>query len=360
MPPRAKHAPINASAVDLFCGAGGLTRGLLNAGIPVVAGYDTDEACRYAYEYNNSPAAFIRKSVARLRRAELKKHYTRGRVRILVGCAPCTTFSRYAQGSHQPDDPRWLLLKHFARLVKAVKPHIVSIENVPELLSHKVFADFLETLRAEKFHFSADADKLVVHSPDYGVPQSRSRLVLLASRLGPIELLPRTHAPSKHRTVADALRGLPSLAAGEISSRDSLHRASALSTRNIRRIRQSEPGGSWREWPADLIAKCHRKSSGTSFGSVYGRMEWDRPAPTITTQFYGFGNGRFGHPEQDRALSLREGAILQSFPRSYRFFEPDTSYSVKTVGRMIGNAVPVRLGEIIGRSIKAHLTDHGK
>lgn len=134
-----------------------------------------------------------------------------------------------------------------------------------------------------------------------------------------------------------------------------LHAASKLSDLNLERIRASRPGGTWRDWPEHLVADCHRRETGRTYPGVYGRMEWDEPAPTLTTQFYGFGNGRFGHPEQDRAISLREGAILQGFPKSYSFLPDGAPVHFKTLGRMIGNAVPVTLGEVIGRSIAAHL-----
>lgn len=349
-----------AVAVDLFCGAGGLTRGLLNAGIPVVAGYDTDETCRFPFEKNNVPAVFHNKDVSELTGADLASHYPEGSIRILVGCAPCVTFSRYTQRLKRTRDPKWSLLRQFARLVRELQPDVVSMENVPELQYHSIFKEFLRALRREGYHFSNDPEKRVVYCPDYGLPQHRSRLVILASRIGPIEMIPRTHRPKEHRTVRDVLSRLPSLDAGRRSARDRLHRASALSTLNLRRIRHSKPGGTWREWPEDIVADCHKAETGETYPSVYGRMEWDRPSPTITTQFYGFGNGRFGHPEQDRALSLREGAILQSFPKRYAFVKPRATYSFKDVGRMIGNAVPVRLGKAIGRSIKAHLEKHGR
>ena len=346
-------------AVDLYCGAGGLTRGLLDAGVEVRAGYDIDEHCRHAYEHNNSPAVFHAKSVADLKAEDVEAHYEEGRTRVLVGCAPCVTFSTYTQGQNRSKDPKWSLLRQFARLVKEVKPEIVSMENVPGLQKTAVFRDFLKVLREEGFHFNDDAEKRLVYCPDYGIPQHRTRLVLIASRLGPIDLIEPTHTSVKYRCVKDALKGLPSLEAGEVSPKDSMHRASGLSNLNLRRIRQSKPGGSWRLWPANLVAKCHKKKKGMTYGSVYGRMSWDKPSPTITTQFHGFGNGRFGHPEQDRALSLREGAILQSFPNTYAFAK-DANYSLQAVARMIGNAVPVELGAVIGRSIKLHLAKHGR
>ena len=348
------------SAVDLFCGAGGLTRGLLDAGIHVTAGYDIDEACRFPYEHNNTPANFHNESVTELAGRQLSKHYAKARIRILVGCAPCVTFSKYTQGFDHTTDPKWALLREFARLVRELKPDVVSMENVPDLQRHSVFGDFLNTLDDEGYHFPDDSSGRVVYCPDYGIPQERSRLVILASRLGPISLVPPTHVPGHYRTVSDALRLLPKLGPGDECPKDPLHRTSGLSPLNLRRMRQSKPGGSWRDWPHALRAKCHQEKTGKTYPSVYGRMEWREPSPTITTQFYGFGNGRFGHPEQDRALSLREGAMLQSFPKSYAFVAPGGKYYFKTIGRMIGNAVPVRLGEIIGRSIKLHVGHYGK
>lgn len=347
-------------AVDLFCGAGGLTHGLLDAGIPVVAGYDTDESCRFPFEKNNAPAVFHNKDVGELKGEDLANHYPEGSVRILVGCAPCVTFSRYTQRLNRSRNPKWSLLRQFARLVQELEPDIISMENVPELQYHSIFEEFLRLLRREGYHFSSEPESRLVYCPDYGIPQQRSRLVILASRLGSIEMIPATHRSKDHRTVRDALSRLPRLNAGEQSARDRLHRASALSELNLRRIKHSKPGGSWRDWPEDLVAECHKAETGETYGSVYGRMEWDQPSPTITTQFYGFGNGRFGHPEQDRALTLREGAILQSFPRHYAFLKPRSKYAFKDVGRMIGNAVPVRLGKVIGKSIIAHLENHGR
>jgi DNA (cytosine-5)-methyltransferase 1 len=190
---------------------------------------------------------------------------------------------------------------------------------------------------------------------DYGIPQQRQRLVLLASRLGPIRLLTPSELGLTRRTVREAIGDLPPLQAGEIDESDPLHRTAMLSQMNLERIESSSPGGTWRDWKDALVADCHKKETGKTYPSVYGRMYWDEPAPTVTTQFYGFGNGRFGHPEQNRAISLREGAILQSFRRDYKFSPPDEPISKKSVGRLIGNAVPPLLGEVIGRSILTHV-----
>jgi DNA (cytosine-5)-methyltransferase 1 len=155
--------------------------------------------------------------------------------------------------------------------------------------------------------------------------------------------------------VRQAISHLPALEAGASDPKDALHVACSLSDLNLRRIKASKPGGTWRDWDDELIAQCHRKNTGLTYPSVYGRMEWDAPAPTITTQCFGFGNGRFGHPEQHRAISLREAAILQTFPDDYRFLAPHERVSFSRLGRLIGNAVPVRIGEAVAYSLIKHV-----
>jgi DNA (cytosine-5)-methyltransferase 1 len=341
------------AAVDLFCGVGGLTRGLLNSGIEVIAGYDIDPACKYAYEHNNMPAVFKEESIINIDGSQLASLYPKDSVRVLVGCAPCQPFSKYTQGIDHSKDEKWGLLYQFGRLIEELNPDVVSMENVPQLKRHDVYDDFIKLLTRNGYDISAND----VFCPDYGIPQNRTRLVLFASLLGPIDIVSKTHSEKNYRSVKDAIGDLPPIKSGEISKEDKLHRSVKLNEKNIKRLKVSSPGGTWREWPEELIAECHKEDSGKHYASVYGRMKWDEPSPTITTQFYGFGNGRFGHPEQDRAISLREGAILQSFPRNYRFVEPKKEISFKEIGKMIGNAVPVRLGYMIGKSIKQHLEE---
>lgn len=155
-------------------------------------------------------------------------------------------------------------------------------------------------------------------------------------------------------TVRQVIGNLPPIAAGEKNYSDNLHVTATLSDINIQRIQHSIPGGTWRDWPESLVLDCHKKDSGQTYSAVYGRMRWDDVAPTITTQFIGYGTGRFGHPEQDRALTLREGAMLQTFPRGYSFVPQGETVVLKNIARHIGNAVPPRLGEVIGLSIKSH------
>lgn len=341
---------LHISAIDLFCGAGGLTRGLIDAGIPVVAGVDIDPACEYPYEHNNG-AKFIKKDVGKVTGKDLRQLFPKGHFKVLVGCAPCQPFSKYTQGLDAKADDKWTLLASFGRLVKMTKPDVISMENVPELQRHSIFSEFVSLLEKLNYHVSS----FEVFCPDYGLAQHRTRLVLFASKFGPVQIVQPTHSSHKYPTVLSAIGHLVPISAGETHSSDALHRSSRLTPLNLRRIRASRPGGTWRDWPLSLVAACHRKKKGKTYAGVYGRMEWDAPAPTITTQFFGFGNGRFGHPVQNRGISLREGAILQSFPANYAFVKPGEDYSFKTVGRLIGNAVPVRLGKVVGRTILKHL-----
>lgn len=338
-------------AVDLFCGAGGLTHGLAKAGIDVRLGVDIDAACEFPYTVNND-AQFLLKSVEKLERNEVQTYFGMDSYRLLAGCAPCQTFSTYNQKASE-SDTRWWLLRQFSRLVSQLLPELVTMENVPRLLGQHVFSEFIANLEENGYSVAYQ----IVNCADYGIPQQRNRLVLLASRLGPISLLSPSALGRCPVTVKEAIGSLPHIEAGASHEADRLHQCSALSEINMRRIKESKPGGTWRDWPTELVARCHMKLSGKTYPSVYGRMTWDEPAPTITTQFFGFGNGRFGHPEQNRAISLREGAILQSFPREYEFVPPDKKVCQKSVGRLIGNAVPVTLGEVIGASFVAHVSD---
>ncbi|WP_244193080.1 DNA cytosine methyltransferase [Paraburkholderia eburnea] len=342
---------MNAVAIDLFCGAGGLTHGLRKAGIKVVAGYDLDPKCRWPYERNNRGTVFYERDISSITGDEIAAQFKGAEVTILAGCAPCQPFSSYSLGKTESTDRRWSMLGEFGRIIEETLPDIVTMENVPKVRQHAVFKRFLRILKDAEYEVSVR----VVACTDYGIPQDRKRLVLLASRLGDIRLRDRDARKDRRRTVRDVIGQLPELAAGETHDDDAMHTCSRLSEKNLARVRASVPGGSWKTWAEELIADCHKEESGQSFPSVYGRMEWDKPSPTITTQFFGFGNGRFGHPIQDRAISLREGALLQTFPRNYAFVAPGDTAEIKAVGRLIGNAVPVRLGQVIGESILKHL-----
>lgn len=337
-------------AIDLFCGAGGLTAGLEKADIHVRAGYDIESSCRFAYEHNNN-ATFVNADVASVSANDINNWYQDpDSIKLLAGCAPCQPFSNYNQGKDTSKDKKWPLMGDFARLIKETTPHLVTMENVPDVTKHQIYLDFVESLQLEGYFVAAST----ISCTDYGLPQKRRRHVLLASRLGPIKIIEPTHKSSP-LTVRDAIGHLPAVASGECHDDDLMHKASLLTDLNMKRIKASKPGGSWSDWPKELITECHKRVSGKTYPSVYGRMKWDEPSPTMTTLCYGYGNGRFGHPVQNRAITLREAAILQSFPSNYLFTSPSEEIYFRTVGRMIGNAVPVRLGEVIGLSFINHI-----
>lgn len=341
------------SAVDLFCGAGGLTHGLLRAGVKVEAGIDIDEQAQHAFVVNNPGVEFLKWDVSHKNYPSIQKLFSPGKYRLLAGCAPCQPFSKLTNGvrHHQASD----LLDNFGRFVAGILPELVAMENVPELADRGrvVFDRFVHTLEKLDYH----VDWRIVQCPEYGIPQSRKRLVLLASRLGKIEVPEgRCRYPSQWRTVRQTIAKLPPLEAGEEDPTDPMHAASQLSPMNLKRIRATKhDGGTRHDWPDELVLDCHRKESGKSYFSIYGRMWWDQPAPTMTTFCTGIGNGRFGHPVQDRSITLREAALFQSFPRSYEFWPPDGRLNRKAVGRMIGNAVPPRLAKELGRAIMEHV-----
>lgn len=358
MTAKIRSIPTNLTCIegiDLFCGAGGLSYGLATQEVRVVAGIDIDPACQYPYEANHNGAKFLLGDVTTISGEELNALWSPGAVRLLAGCAPCQPFSSYSNTT-TVDKAKWRLLKEFARLVDESRPDLVTMENVPRLQQALPFKSFLRTLKRGGYQVAY----AVLNAADFGAPQQRKRLVLVASRLGPVAIPEPTHKGAENWvTVRQAVGHLKKLKDGQSCKSDPLHIASTLSELNRLRIRASMPGGTWRDWPKQLVAACHQRESGKHSAGVYGRMEWDKPAPTMTTLCNGYGNGRFGHPEQHRGISLREAAIFQSFPETYRFAREGEDIVIKTVGRLIGNAVPPKLGEAVAKSLYASVLAAG-
>lgn len=364
MPTKSKKKSYRDYAVvDLFCGVGGLTHGFVMENFKVNAGIDFDNTCKYAFETNNK-SKFIHKDVADVTPLEVKKLFGK-KPMILVGCAPCQPFSLYNQKNSKDEnklkaDSKWKMLYSFADLISTVNPDIISMENVPQLMKFdqgKIFNDFVERIEKKGYIVSY----YLVNAQDYGVPQRRRRLILFGSKFGKIDLIEKTITDGKYKTVKDAIGHLPPVEDGISHPDDLLHRSRKLSDLNKKRIQATKEGGFWRDWDKSLWLDCHKKKSGKSFRSVYGRMKWNDVAPTMTTYCTGLGNGRFGHPEQDRAITLREAALIQSFPADYQFFNPEhQSFSSPNIARHIGNAVPVGLGVAIAKSIKNHIKTIGK
>ncbi|MFC7237029.1 DNA cytosine methyltransferase [Saliphagus sp. GCM10025317] len=352
-------------AVDLFCGAGGFTEGLERAGIDVVAGVDVDPDCEAPYEANHD-AEFYHKDLKQVARDEPgwvgELFDESADVHVIAGGPPCQPYSTLVD-SEVPHEKAGLVTA-FAEIVNEVQPDIVAMENVYGVRDDGEYHDLVDTLENAGYYFN-EIDERGVYCPEYGIPQQRKRWITLASRAGPIELNPPKRAnvdPESDLTVADRIDHLPPIEAGEQHEDDPLHRARNLEEKNIERIEISKPGGDWTDWEAqgrgDLVADCHQKDSGITYKAPYSRMEGDEPAPTITTQFYNYGSGRFGHydTDQDRALSIREGAILQTFPDDYQFLNGKDADEIglNKLGQWIGNAVPPKLAEVVGGSILRH------
>ena len=352
---------MDVTAVDLFCGAGGVTYGLEQAGINVVAGVDIDSKSEYPYE-KNTDSSFKRTDIRPL--SQNPERVARmfpwdSDLNVLAACAPCQPYSTMGHSKEKSttDHDKWGLLDDLRKIVEYVKPDVIVTENVLQVRDDEVYADFVRTLEELGYDINSDENKKV-YCPEYGIPQNRKRWVLIASQHGEIKLPdPFYTNESEYPTVKETIDHLPPIRAGEVHDSHKLHRSQVLSEKNLERIRHMEPGGDWRLWEQEglehLLAECHKKDSGRSYKAPYSRMRPNEPAPTITTQFYNYGSGRFGHYDtsQDRALSVLEGALLQTFPKEYDFFEDFENVGVKNLGRLIGNAVPPRLAEIIGEAI---------
>ncbi len=344
---------MKVTAFDFFCGAGGLTRGLLDAGINVVAGFDFDADCRRSYEYNNPHARFITKNIRELSIGELIKHCKRTPFSemLFAGCAPCQPFSPQIKNGECRHEAT--LLADFGRLIEEALPGEVLMENVPGIARVKgnsTFKRFLRVLKQNDYCYIYG----ILDAKRFGVPQNRRRLVLIALRHGQ-PTLPRAkygRDALPFRTVRQAISHFPPIRAGQSHQDIANHVAASITKVNLERLRRTpHNGGDRRSWPKHLRLECH---AGDYEGhtDVYGRMAWDAPAPTLTGRCHSLSNGRYGHPTQDRAISLREAAALQSFPDGYVFFG-----SNKHIAQQIGNAVPVRLAETLGRHIVAMRTN---
>ena len=255
-----KRRIMKINAVDLFCGVGGLTYGVQTAGINVVAGYDIDPRSKFAYEFNNK-AEFILKDVKEIDDKEISSLYPKDTdIKVLMGCAPCQPFSTYSHKYKNNENTikKIDLLDYFGRQVEFVQPDIVSMENVPRMVKEPVFKDFLKTLSDNGYTF----DYKVVYAPEYGVPQKRKRLLLLASKLGDIKLLPPQFNKNNYPTLRDAIFNLPKIKDGETDTNDHLHRSRKLSDLNLKWIKKSKPGGTWRDWDESLLLEAHKKKSG--------------------------------------------------------------------------------------------------
>ncbi|MFA6096034.1 MAG: DNA cytosine methyltransferase [Candidatus Paceibacterota bacterium] len=337
-------------AVDFFCSGGGMTNGLIQAGIDVIAGIDNDSSCKETYEKNNPNSQFITADVFALKEIDLAKRLGLKKNDdeiVFIGCSPCQYWSIIQHDKTKSQKSKNLLIE-FKRFVDYFNPGYVLVENVPGILRKKDQSglnNFVSNLkdRGYKVHFE------IVNMSDYGIPQARKRFSLVASRVIDKEIFPE-YSINKKRTVADVLgekNGFQKVKAGFRDDTEFNHSVAGLTSKNLLRLKKTaKNGGSWLDWAHDKNLK-RKKYKGNGFIDNYGRMSWDKPAPTITTKFLSISNGRFAHPEENRAISIREGATLQTFPKDYVFYAKNMS----DIARMIGNAVPPEFARQLGKII---------
>ena len=338
-------------AIDFFCGGGGMTCGLQQAGVQVIAGVDLDVECKETYESNNSGSKFVLADVKELPLDYFEREFSVQRhdeSLILVGCSPCQYYSIINTKRTKSSGSKGLLLD-FMRFVDYYRPGIVLVENVPGIVSNKdsVLPEFISFMENSGYISTYK----VIDMSHYGIPQSRKRFSLIASRIGNPPKLPV--ADEKRLTVQDvigATNGFSKIDAGTIDLSPFRHSASGLSPICLERLKKTpKNGGSRMSWKDDsqLQLNCFIGKD-NSFKDTFGRLWWDRPASTITTKFFNISCGRFAHPEEDRAISIREGATLQTFPKTYDFKVRSTA----TAARLIGNAVPPEYARRLGETIK--------
>lgn len=342
-------------AIDFFCGGGGMTCGLRQAGIDVIAGIDIDENCKETYEYNNQNCRFISADIQKLdikffeRKVGVQRNDDR---MIFAGCSPCQYYSIINTDKSKSLKSKDLL-SDFSKFIAYYNPGYILVENVPGIISNKnsIFPQFLYFLYQHKY----EVHKKIVDLSYYGVPQTRKRFSLIASRLGNTLCMPeKDEKQSILKNFIGTDNGFPVLSAGNTDKSPSNHSVASLSKICLERIKVTPKNGgsrlAWKNNPTLQLPCFIGKDN--SFVDTFGRMSWDKPASTITTKFYSISNGRFAHPEEDRAISIREGAALQTFPLSYEF----RTKSLAATARLIGNAVPPeyarRLGEAIIRSFE--------
>lgn len=337
---------------DFFSGCGGTSQGFRKAGMDVVFGLDFDKDASQTFKANFPQSEFINSDISKIDVDDIKELYNKQKNNSYIlfsGCAPCQPFSN--QNRRKTNyDPRRNLLKEFERFVIEYLPDFIFIENVPGIQNIKKhstpFFDFLSTLKNNGYNYNYN----VISALWFGVPQDRKRLILLASKHSDISL-PATINDGiniPYSTVKDWIFGLPKIKHGESNNLILDHCAASLNEINLMRIRNTPEGAGREHWPEELELNCHKKHKGHK--DVYGRLAWDKPSSVLTTRCTSYSNGRFGHPEQDRALSLRESALLQTFPIDYKFCGTFNSKA-----KQIGNAVPPLMAEIIGKHIIANL-----
>lgn len=335
------------TVVDLFCGSGGVTLGLKNAGWDVLVGCDNDPAAGRSYRRNHPNTVLVAGDITLDSTVDAIHRGTLGRrVDMVAICAPCQPFS--SKNAARGADPREQLIVRALAVVERLRPRLVLFENVVGLTTRS-FRPVLDALRIELMRLGYAFGGPTIHdASEFGVAQARRRCLMLAARSqGSIDLFEAQRFDLPRKTVRDAIGDLAPLRSGEHDASDGMHRARVHRPIALERLRHIPPdGGSRDALPPHLVVDCHRRAGDSSFPDSYGRLYWDRPAPTLTGGCTDVTRGRYAHPDQDRALILREAARLQSFPDTYAFEGNGTE-----VAQQIGNAVPPAMVEVIGAAL---------
>lgn len=349
-------------AVDLFSGAGGVSCGLQKVGIDVKSAVEFWNVAADTYENHFGNDIVIRKDIRNVKGKEILKKagVRKRRLFLLAGCPPCQGFSSQQKNKQGEEDERNLLVFQYIRIVNEVKPMFILMENVPGMQREgKIFNKMLEEFESIGYKIKHD----VLNSVNYGVPQVRKRLVIhgvrediyakMVKKNIEIEFPTKTHLDpekitsskqKKWRTVREAISKYPEINAGENFDGIPNHVCANLKDINLKRIRFiRKNGGNRTALPIELQLNCHKKD-GVGYKDVYGIMEWDKPAPTLTGGCLSFSKGKFGHPEQDRAISAREAATLQTFDDDFVFCG-----NLMEIAQQIGNAVPVDMAAASGK-----------
>ena len=360
---QAKRSMSPIRVYDFFSGCGGTSAGFHQAGIELALAIDSCSDAIGTFQENFPGIPVINDPIETIDARRVKAYYSKGmEIKLFCGCAPCQPFTKQKTNARKSAsrDNRRGLLGHFSAIVHGCLPELVFIENVPGLQKVSVedggiFSLFIEQLEEDGYF----VDYGVIAAQDYGAPQVRRRLVLVASRIQPISLPVPTHGPNRAKayiTVRDAIADLPSIEHGtEHPNKRKYpnHRAAQLSPLNLERIRHTGVNGR-RDWPESLLPKCYTKrTNGERYkghSDCYTRLAWDEPAPGLTTRCISYSNGRFGHPKQNRAITVREAARLQGFPDRFVF-----TGSLSAMARQIGNAVPVQVAKAFGKHFIKHV-----
>ncbi len=335
-------------SIDLFSGVGGLSQGMHRAGFKTKLAVEIDALASEAYKANHKRTKVLAEDIRKIKIAEVKRLLGDQTIHLLAGCPPCQGFSsvRRLNRAKAVTDKRNSLINEYLRFVRSLRPYTIMMENVPGLIHYTQFKKVVRSLK----RIGYSVDYRVVNVKDYGVPQSRKRLVLVGSRLG--EITVAEPPPIKKRTVRDTIGDLPRPS----ESNDKLHQIFPTHSEDVMdRIRRTpRNGGSRSDLPARYTLDCHNDES-IGFRDVYGRLRWDSHSSTITGGCLNPSKGRFLHPTQNRTISAREASMLQSFPKKYKF---PTDIPVGDLALLIGNALPPRFSYYQSKHIKKHIVEH--